>query len=201
MLSATYYPMNDLARQRITALQPLLKDSDPEVREAAARAIERLEGSSALGEILQMLKKGDTGAKIRAIYALGEIGGDKVFAPLVYCAGRPEDGIRAAAVEVLGKITTPAVLPVLLERLDDANSAIQVRAIAALANFPPSPELWERLRPFLEKQDGSLEAEAAVTLAHLGDSESVEKITALLASPHASTRQAAATALSLLPLQ
>lgn len=182
-------------------MQPLLKDPDPEVRSTVARAIERLEGSSALEEILQMLKKGDTGAKIRAIHALGEIGGDKVFAPLAYCSRRPEDGIRAAAVEVLGKITTPAVLPILLERLDDVNSAIQVRAIEALANFPPSPEVVERLRPFLENQDGTLEAEAAVTLARLGDIQSVDRITALLASPQATTRQAAATALSLLPLQ
>lgn len=181
-------------------MQPLLKDAEQEVRTAAARAIERLEGGSAFEEIMQSLKKGDTGAKIRAIYALGEIGGDRVVAPLVYCAGRPEDGIRAAAVEMLGRITIPAVLPVLLERLDDANNAIQARAIAALANFPPSSELCERLRHFLDKQDGALEAEAAIALARLGDQESVERITSLLTSPHASTRQAAATALSLLPI-
>ena len=182
-------------------MQPLLKDSDPEVRNVAAEAIERLEGCCALDEILQSLKTGDTGAKIRAIYAMGEIGGDKVVAPLVYCAGRPEDGIRAAAVEVLGKITSPAVLPVLLEHLDDTNGAIQARAIAALANFPSSPELCERLRPFLDRQDGSLEAEAAIALARLGDQASAEQLIALLASPHSSTRKAAAQALSLLPLQ
>src|SRR6202008_3554120 len=122
----------------------------------AAGAIERLEGGSALEEIVRSLKKGDTGAKIRAIYALGEIGGDRVVAPLIYCAGRPEDGIRAAAVEMLGRFTIPVVLPVLLERLDDVNSAIQVRAIAALANFPSSPELCERLRHFLDNKDGTL---------------------------------------------
>jgi HEAT repeat protein len=192
--------MNEKVRQRIAALQPLLKDADQEVRSAAAAAIERLEGSSAFEEIMLSLKKGYTGSKIRAIYSLGEIGGDRVVAPLVYCAGRPEDGIRAAAVEMLGKITIPVVLPVLLGCLDDSNSAIQVRAIAALANFPSSPELCERLRHFLDKQDGTLEAEAALALARLGDQESVELITALLSSPHASTRQAAATSLSLLPL-
>lgn len=182
-------------------MRPLLKDNDPEVRNVAAEAIERLEGSCALDEIMQSLKKGDTGAKIRAIYALGTIGGDRVVAPLVYCAGRPEDGIRAAAIEVLGKITSPAVFPVLLERLDDANGAIQARAIAALANFPSSPELCERLRPFLDRQDGTLEAEAAMALARLGDQASVGQIIALLASPHSSTRKSAAQAISLLPPQ
>ncbi len=182
-------------------MQPLLKDTDPEVRNVAAEAIERLEGSCALEEIMQSLKTGDTGTKIRAIFAMGEIGGDRVVAPLIYCAGRPEDGIRAAAVEVLGKITSPAVLPVLLEHLDDANGAIQARAIASLANFPSSPELCERLRPFLDKQDGTLEAEAAIALAKLGDHDSVGQIIALLTSQHSSTRKSAAQALSLLPLQ
>ena len=193
--------MKESARQRISVLQPLLKDTDPEVRNVAAEAIERLEGSCALDEIMQSLKTGDTGTKIRAIYAMGEIGGDRVVAPLIYCAGRPEDGIRAAAVEVLGKITSPAVLPVLLDHLDDANGAIQARAIAALANFPSSPELCERLRPFLDKQDGTLEAEAAIALAKLGDHASAGQIIALLTSSHSSTRKSAAQALSLLPLQ
>src|SRR6185369_4386769 len=191
--------MNESVRQRIAVLQPLLKDARQEVRTAAAQAIERLEGSSAFEDLMISLKKGNTGTKIRAIYALGEIGGDRVVAPLIYCAGRPEEVIRAAAVEMLGRFTIPAVLPVLLERLDDVNSAIQARAIAALANFPSSPELCERLRHFLGKQDGALEAEAALALARLGDQESVEHIFSLLTSPHASTRQAAATALSLIP--
>jgi len=193
--------MNESASQRISVLTPLLKDSDPEVRNAVAEAIERLEGSCALEEIMQSLKTGDTGTKIRAIYAMGDIGGDRVLAPLVYCAGRPEDGIRAAAVEVLGNITSPAVLPVLLERLEDANGAIQARAIAALSNFPSSPELCERLRPFLDYQDGTLEGEAAIALAKLGDHASIGQIIALLASPHSSTRKSAAQSLSLLPLQ
>lgn len=193
--------MNESARQRISVLQPLLKDDDPEVRNVAAEAIERLEGSCALDEILQALKTGNTGTKIRSIYALGEIGGDRILAPLVYCAGRPEDGIRAAAIEVLGKITSPAILPVLMEHLDDSNAAIQALAIAALANFPSSSELCERLRLFLDNQDGTLEAEAALALAKLGDHASTGQIIALLASPHSSTRKSAARALSLLPLQ
>jgi HEAT repeat protein len=192
--------MNETARQRIQALQALLKDEAPEVRAAAAQAIEHLEGVASLDEILLSLKKGDTGTKIRAIYALGLIGGEKVVAPLIYCAGRPEEDIRSVAVEVLGSLVTPAVLPVLLERLDDSVAAIQARAIAALSRFPSTPDLCGRLRPFLTADDGSLEAEAALALARLGDLASTDRIEALLASAHASTRQAAATALSLLPL-
>jgi len=182
-------------------LRPLLKDTDPEVRDAVATAIERLEATSGIDEVLHALKTGNTGARVAAIHALGGIGGDRVVAPLVYCAGRPEADIRSAAVEVLGRLAVPSTLPVLLDRLADPDAAIRARAIAALAGFPPSPLLYERLRPFLDATDGALEAEAALALARLRDLSSEARITALLASPHASTRQAAATALGLLPLE
>ncbi|GFE62056.1 HEAT repeat domain-containing protein [Geobacter sp. AOG2] len=193
--------MSEIVRTRIDALRLLLKDADPDVRDAVATAIERLEATSGVDEILHALKTGNMGSRVAAIYALGEIGGDRVVAPLVYCAGRPEADIRSAAVEVLGRLAVTSTLPVLLERLADQDAAIRARAIAAMAGFPPSPLLYERLRPFLDATDGVLEAEAALALARLKDLASEARITALLVSPHASTRQAAATALSLLPLE
>jgi len=192
--------MNEKIRQRIDALIPLLKDSDPDVRAAVSRAIEHLEASGELNEILHTLKTGNMGSRIAAIYALGEIGGEAVISPLVYCAGRPEDDIRAAAVEILGRLAETSTLPVLLERLNDQNPAIQARAITALSKFPVSVVLCERLRPFMKANDGDREAEAALALARLGDRSAMAAIISLLSSPYSSTRKAAATALSLLPL-
>lgn len=193
--------MKAVIRQRIDALIPLLKDPDPDVRSTAASAIEQLEVTCDLNDILHALKTGNTGTRISSIYALGKIGGEKVIAPLIYCAGRPETDIRAAAVEMLGSLAIPATLPALFERLEDQNNAVQARAITALGNFPPSDELRERLRPFLQADNGEIEGEAALSLARLGDFASASAITALLVSRHASTRKAAAVALSKLPLQ
>lgn len=193
--------MNEIVRTRIDALRPLLKDGDPDVRRAVAGSIERLEASAGVDELLHALKTGNMGTRVAAIHALAEIGGNRVVAPLVYCAGRPEADICSAAVEALGRLAVPSTLPVLLERLNDRNAAIRARAIAAVAGFSPSPLLYERLRPFLDAVDGVLEAEAALALARLKDLSSEARITGLLASPHAATRQAAATALSLLPLE
>lgn len=193
--------MKNKVRARIDSLRPLLKDPESSVRGAAAQAIEKLEGLSSTEDILQALKTGDIGTRIASIYALGEIGGEAVLPPLLYCAGRQETDIRSAAVEVLGRLGLPAALPILVERLEDQNTAVQARAISALANFRASQELLQKLRVFLDAMDGALEAEAALTLAQLKDLTSLPRIVTLLSSPHASTRQAAATALSLLPLQ
>lgn len=193
--------MNEKIRLRIESLRPLLKDVVPSVRVAAAQAIEKLEGVSSTGDILQNLKTGNIGARIAAIYALGEIGGEAVLPPLIYCAGRQEADIRSAAVEVLGRLALPAAMPVLVERLDDQNTAVQARAITALGGFQASPEVLKKIRVFLDANDGVLEAEAAMSLAQLKDMTALDKISALLSSAHAATRQAAATALSLLPLQ
>ena len=188
-------------RSRIDSLRPLLKDPVPGVRIAAAEAIEKLEATSSVEEILATLKTGDMGARVGAIYALGEIGGEKVLPPLVYCARRPEVDIRSAVAAVLGKLALPAALPILVELLDDENPSVQGRAIAALRNFQVTPDILNKLRTFLSASDGVLEAEAAMTLAGLKDLYSLDSIHALLTSTHASTRQSAATALSIIPLQ
>lgn len=192
--------MIETVRTRIDALRPLLKDPVPGVRIAAAQAIEKLEGASSVEEILRALKTGDMGTRIAAIFALGEIGGEAVLPPLIYCAGRQETDIRSAAVEVLGRLALPAALPILVERLGDRSTAVQARAITALGKFPASEEVLKKIRAFLNAGDGSLEAEAALALAQLKDLASLENIGQLLSSTHASTRQAAATALSLMPL-
>lgn len=193
--------MKEKVRSRIDSLRPLLKDPVLEVRTAAAEAIEKLEATSSVDEILATLKTGSMGARIGAIYALGEIGGEKLLPPLLYCARRPEVDIRSAAVAVLGRLALPAALPVLAELLGDESPTVQGRAIAALLNFPVTPEILNKLRTFLNASDGVLEAEAAMTLAGLKDLYSLNQIHVLLASPHASTRQAAATALSIIPIQ
>jgi len=193
--------MKENVRSRINSLRPLLKDPVPGVRTAAAEAIEKLEASSSVTGIIATLKTGDMGARIGAIYALGEIGGEKVLPPLVYCARRSEVDIRSAAAAALGKLALPEALTILVELLDDENPTVQGQAIAALRNYQAPPDTLNKLRPFLNAHDGVLEAEAALTLAELNDLCSLGQISELLTSPHASTRQAAATALSIVPIQ
>jgi len=193
--------MREKARARIDALRPLLRDPAPEVRLAAAEAIETLEAAGSVDEILETLKSGNMGSRVGAIYAMVRIGGAAVLKPLVYCARRPEVDIRSAAVAVLGKLAMPETIPVLLELLEDESPTIQARAIAALRNFPASPDILNKLRPFLTAGDGVLEAEAATALAGFKDLVSLSGIETLLTSPHASVRQSAAAAFSKIPIR
>jgi HEAT repeat protein len=192
--------MKDIIRARIESLRPLLKDPVSSVRIAAAESIEKLEATSSIDEILATLKTGDMGARIGAIFAMGEVGGEKLLPPLLYCAKRPEVDIRSAAVTVLGKLALPAALPVLVELLEDESTTVQGHVIAVLRKFSLTTDIIEKLRTFLNSSDGLLEAEAAMTLAVLKDSYSIDQILELLKSPHASTRQAAALALSVMPV-
>lgn len=194
-IAFTMEPGNMSKRKEL--LIALLKDSDPDVVNAAAAALERIENRQSLDDVLEQLKKGDLAEKIRAIYALGTIGGAGVLKPLVYCASRPEEDIRSAAVEVLGELAERSTLPVILEKLKDDNSAIRAKAIKALGNFADRG-LSPHLIPFLEAGDGLTDIEAALALAKTGDHLLEERFIALASSPVAATRAAAATALGMI---
>jgi len=184
-------------QKRRDALSALLTDPCEEVRVAASESLERLESIGSLPEILETLKKGDLGTKLKALYALGRIGGEQVIPPLVYCVSRPEEDIKSVAIEVLGTLGHPKALPVLMEGLKDPNPTIQAKTIAALKNFK-DPSLVPAILPFLDAGDGLLDAEAAFTLGYLGNGALESKIIELLRSPHQRTREAAAQALGTL---
>ncbi len=194
LLISTNMETGDKLKTRRDTLAALLRDPDDDVRAAAARALERLESFGSLGEVLDSLKKGDMGAKIKALYALGRIGGEQVLPALIYCATRPEEDIRSVAVEVLGGLAHPKGLPAIVDCLKDPSPAIRAKAVAALGNFR-DPTLASQLAPFLDENDGLLDAEAVRALARIGDSSLVGKFIELSHSPFPRTREAAAFAL------
>ena len=177
---------------------PLLKDPFVEVRLAAAHALEVLEAADSLDEVVIRLKQGDRGTKVGAIYALGRIGGEKVLPILLYCAERNEEDIKCAAVKVLGELAFPEAEATLVEKLSDPSCAVRALAIEALSHYR-NPSLVPRLLPFLDEEDGLLDAEAALALGRIGDATQEEPLLRLLNSPHQRTRSSAATALSQLP--
>jgi HEAT repeat protein len=103
-------------------------------------------------------------------------------------------------VEILGMLADPRALSILVERLKEPSPAIRAKAIAALGNFR-SPSLVAELLPFLDTNDGLLDAEAVSALARIGDSSLETRFIELLRSPHPQTRQAAALALGVLRIK
>ncbi len=62
--------------QRIQKLKVVLKDAIPEVRSAAAQAIDQLQAKASIDRFQQILQADDNAAKLRAVYALSELDGD-----------------------------------------------------------------------------------------------------------------------------
>jgi HEAT repeat protein len=116
----------------------------------------------------------------------------------LYCAGRSEEDIRYAAIKVLGELARPEALALLVEKLRDPSPEVRAVTIEALAQYRDA-SLVPRLIPFLEENDGMLDAEAALALGRIGNAALAEPLMKLLSSPHERTRAAAATALALLP--
>ena len=185
--------------RRRAALAALLQDPSSQVRNAAARSLERIDARGNLAELLDLLKRGSLPEKIRAIFALGEIGGDKVLPALTYCAGRSEPDIRIASLEVLGALAVPETFSIVSAGITDPNQAIRAKAINALGNFH-DPRTSAILIPCLDADDGLIEAEAARALGKVGLPECEERIVSLLGSRHETTRIAAAEALGTLRL-
>ncbi|MEE8228861.1 MAG: HEAT repeat domain-containing protein, partial [candidate division NC10 bacterium] len=81
------------------ALTLALRDREVGVRIEAARALERVEGVSALEHLAVTAESADTEGALRAIYAVGDIGGEKAFAILLKALKASQVEVRAAAVK------------------------------------------------------------------------------------------------------
>ena len=100
-------------------LRLALDDSDPEVRKAAAEAVDRLEIRRDVETLLGQLESGDPEVRVRAVYGLGGIDGAEARRGLRRALTDTAVEVRAAAVRTVLEHRDPHLLEPLLERLDD----------------------------------------------------------------------------------
>ena len=96
-----------MLEDRKQALRERLKDPDEGVRQAAASALDALESALDLTEILDLLKRGSRGQRVKALLALERINSVEVFPPLLAALSFPDEDIRSTAVQVLGRKKIP----------------------------------------------------------------------------------------------
>ena len=189
-----------LLEQRRNLFIELLNDSEEEVREAAAAALERLEFFQDLGQIVEDLQSDKRGQRVKAIFAMENVKSADVFPHLIDLLKDPDADIRGAAIQVLGFKAHPKSLNSLVKHLKDPSPAVRVHTAEALGHFDDV-----RLAPYLVSllgdDDEQFVSSAARSLGSIGSPDCAEPLAKLTKDGRATVRTAAVRALSELPLK
>ncbi len=117
-------------------LDRLMRDSETDVRAAAADSIGALKLTSAFDDLLEAFRSTDDWMlQFSIIAALGELGDTKGFDILQECLNHPTDLVRIAAVGALGDLGDARALPVLLPLVHDEDWQIRHRTAQSLCRL------------------------------------------------------------------
>jgi HEAT repeat protein len=183
-----------MLHNRRQKLREALRDTDEEVRAAAAEALEQLEALLAMDDIVRALKTGNRGQRVRALLALEKVQGSRVYAPLLAALKVADADIRSVAIKVLGHKKHPASVDYLVRHLKDPHPAVRVHAANALGNFRDR-RLVPCLAAVLDSEDEELVRSATESLGRIGAVEAEDVLLGLLRDHRPGVRQAAARAL------
>ncbi|VVB51098.1 HEAT repeats [uncultured archaeon] len=179
----------DENKQRLAdKIETLAKDSDRDIRRAAATALGNL-GEKAL-PILQTLLKDTQYVRQDAITALGAVG-EKALPTLILLALAPNWLFREPAIKALGKVGNEA-LPTLSTLAEDPEGYVRVATAAALGNVGGTAV--PTLVKLAEDSEGHVRRAAATALGNLGK-EALPPLSKLAEDPEDNVRVAVATAL------
>jgi|CZKU01.1.fsa_nt_gi HEAT repeat protein len=112
----------------IHALVGLL-DADPETARAAAASLASLE-RSAEPELLRALRTSGSERRLLLLPIVGRR--SSATTDVIACLDDPNPNVRALACEALGRIGDASAVPVLFERLGDADARVSQGAVAAI---------------------------------------------------------------------
>jgi HEAT repeat protein len=117
-------------------LDRLLRDSENDVKAAAADSIGALKLTTAFDDLLTAFRASDDWMlQFSIIAALGELGDPRGFDVLQECVNHPTDLVRIAAVGALGDLGDARALPVLLPLVNDEDWQIRHRVAQSLCRL------------------------------------------------------------------
>lgn len=187
-----------MPEKRKNALKEALSDSDPRVREAAATALDRLEGLSGLPQLLEQLATGDRATRIAAVYALGMLHSSRIFIPLLEALKSDDADLRNAAARILGEKHHPKTLAPLVKALNDPETGVIAEIATALGHFN-DPRLPKVLGSLIGREE-QVALAAIDSMGKMGAPEGEDTLIKALADKRPSVRSHAAMALGRLGL-
>jgi HEAT repeat protein len=148
-------------------IRAALEDPEPEVREAAAAALDRLEEASSGERLLACFGSEDLRTRIQAVYGLSCLHDRRAHEVLRTALEDPVVDVRAAAVRALEEFPNPSLLEPLTRRLEDPESVVRRAAIVALG-ASGDRRVATFVETTLDDSDPAIIRDALEALAKLG---------------------------------
>lgn len=150
-----------------------LDDSDPRVRERAARIAGQLELEDAARPLLNGLSDEVARARAECARALGEIKREEAVGPVAELLEDDTESVRFAAIEALGAIGSPRAIEPIAGALEDQtaiNNRMAVFALVEVLSNTPLDQADEVRAAVLAATAGSVQNDVVDTLIDLTDS-------------------------------
>ncbi len=166
--------LSTLGADSSRALQNGVRDSDPRVRAAVAKAVGRLPAAFAEAILVDTASKDASElAAAAALRSLGALRSPRAFETLARALGRDShaERIRIAALDGLGSLRDARGIPLALEQSAPGRaSVLRVAAVHTLRDLGRSQKVVAgRLTSLLEDRDPKVREAAAEALGVLGD--------------------------------
>jgi len=181
-----------------------LADRDMSVRLAAVRALPATDGVAASPLLLARLEDKNLRVKHQALLALEKVwsrGAGRLAPEVTALLDGTSPLLRAASAQVLGQVPDPAVIPLLIKRLEDSYAAARARAASALGavGLPRETKRERVTRPLLERlkdKDYTVRAAAAAALGMFTPLPAIPHLADRLEDGSPEVRDAAASSLA-----
>jgi HEAT repeat protein len=183
-----------IGRSAVEPLIAALRDQDQYVREAAARALGRLDDSRAVEPLVAVLRDNYSSVRKAAAWALGMLGDLRAVEPLLTALQDPDRIVREAAVGALGELGDFRATEPLIAVLRDKDWYVRLTAAQALGKLG-NPRIVEILIATLGNDDRDERLLAAVALREIADPRAVEPLIGTLQDKDGAVRRAAVLAL------
>jgi len=172
-----------------------LSDTEPEVREEAARVLGLYRVERAAGALARALEDEVPDVREEVARALGRIRSTDALRGLVGALDDPEIDVREAAIDALAALRSPEAVPGLIQALKDPNADIGERAARALGSIR-DPQAIDPLLGATRHPEPDVVQAAIRALGMFSDSRAIDALTSAMKHENPAVRRAAMQSLS-----